>query len=197
MRRRPTTLVRSLIAAALAVALTGCAPDGIASTGSTQDVPDFSGPWAAVFSSTYASAATDIVREVLKDSKISDAEWADVKNGFETCMSDRGIPLTWDDDFGGFSLEGNTKDNAHVDDALKTCGASFDAISMLRYATTRNPDNVDESELVVACFIRDGVVDPGYTAKQYDIDSSANPRPAWLDSAKTLTCGRDPLGLLD
>lgn len=177
----------------------GCAADfgpsdGFA--GSAGDVPEFTGPWASEFADTYR-AGSDIVRAILEDGAISDAEWAETSDAFIGCMQDRGVRATLDDAYGAIALPDMPKPDAASDAALDACTPDFYAVSSLRRDLARNPDARDEDAIIAACLVEAGLVEPGYSGEDLASDAKQESLPFDNDDPVFGSCIRDPLGLLE
>lgn len=204
-------IMRMTAVAFLAFFATGCATtnDGSPSeaapppvTTAPDDAPEFSGPYAAEFADFYQNANSDFVREVLADEVITDAEYAEMKNRFSICLSDRGVTLKEIAPDGSISTSvatggGNT--NSIVSDCSKQSGES--TIGALYTFTQANPDNIDTATAVAACLVRDGVVSPDYDAADFSIDIAG--RFAAVEELSPelkeslMSCSSDPLGLVE
>lgn len=188
-------------------ALCGCASQPASSTESRPSdvnisVPEFSGPWAADFTSAFRMASSDFERKALSDGTISDAEFAEVENRFISCLKAGGVTSTGFNPDG--SLEFGFPPSLGPDKANKIadgCSASSgrDTVGSLYFATRRNPQNLDEAKIAAACLERKGVVPRGYDASDYkrDVPDMAFPFPDQDEGRKALeACSDDPLGLL-
>lgn len=203
------TNVRRATAAALCVAaLAGCGPSTHrAEPGRTEahdDVSEFAGPWAAEFADAYQRAGSSAHRAMLADGEISDLEYAAVRDDFARCLADVGYSVTWHDR-GGYSLQvgsdGASPDR--VNELVGDCSRSkLGDIDFLYEQTARNPQNLDEFVIMADCLVREGVVDPSFTAEDYRewFDSTDNPDPPYVvpvgrGQVAFSQCSTDPLGL--
>ncbi|MFB9746367.1 hypothetical protein [Leifsonia shinshuensis] len=180
-------------------ALAGCAVSGV---GAGQDgwapspsysgpVPEFSGPWASEFAEAYRSTTSEVVHTILAKGSITDRDYASVSSAYVQCMSNKGLKAVVTGQFGESTVEGDGDVNA----ANEACSADFSVISALRYSTSRNPQHLDENEIVVACLIKAKVAPPSYTAKNYAADLETQDFPFSTSVAGFLSCTSDPLGL--
>lgn len=164
----------------------------------TGTVPAFSGPYADDFTSTYRSSKSDFERSVLKDNKITDQEMSEARDKFKKCLTSRGFTNITFSASGAFSVDApNGEANPQTEALVKACSESSGEAGIGSLYTTirRNPENINENEIMAKCFTDAGLVDPGYTAKDYERDSSDE---NFLDSLGDRTavekCMNDPLG---
>ena len=187
------------VAILVTAALAGCGgtgsatnDDGLAPSSSySGPVPDFSGPWASEFAEAYRSTTSEVVHEILAKGSISDQDYADVSSAYVSCMSNKGLKAVVTGQFGESTVEGDGDVNA----ANEACSGDFSVISALRYSTSRNPQHLDESEIVVACLIKAKIAPPSYTANDYAADLETQVFPFNTSAAGFYTCTSDPLGL--
>ncbi|PJJ63666.1 hypothetical protein [Compostimonas suwonensis] len=181
-----------------AVALCGCAQ-----TGNDDADTGFEGPWAAEFQANFQAAKSDFVRDVLRDGTITDQEFSEMSEQFTSCLAGSGITFAGFNDDGSYDTSfapgAVTPDQAH--DRMNSCSAETgeDLIGSLYSWLQRNPERLDEPTIMASCLVQAGVVDAGYTAKDYakDVPTEAFP---FIDVKKgadaLVTCEADPLGLL-
>lgn len=172
--------------------LVGCAP---------ADVPEFTGAWSAQFEQAYTATSNTFVRQAIEDGKVTDDEHAEMLERFRGCLDDVGITLTvngrsyrWD------IPEGSNADkaNEHFDRCSVEVGENY--IGWLYYGVKRNPENLDEFEIISACLVREGVVPEGYSAADYADDNDARTFPFLDQEAGERAhekCLDDPLGLFE
>lgn len=195
---------RARIASALLalVLLGGCdgagTAEGPAQPVPAAGVPEFSGPWAAEFSRTYAGATSDFVREALADERISDAEHARAVEAFTTCLAEIGIEFRgFDTQNGGYSTS-TAPHGQDTHELVSGCEASsgYGDIGMLHDVVTTNPENLDMPTLIAQCLVREGVVPAGYSGSDYDTDAAqwyADPEGLPDELAESLlACTHDP-----
>lgn len=194
-RLRFGSVVVALAAAALAgctAAEVGAKEDGRSPSPSySGSVPAFSGPWASEFAEAYRSTTSDVVHAILAKGSITDQDYANVSSAYITCMSNKGFTAAVTGQFGESTVEGEGEVNA----ANEACSGDFSVISALRFSTSRNPQHLDESEIVVACLIKAKVAPPSYSAKDYSADLEAQHFPFSTSASGFLRCTSDPLGL--
>ncbi len=201
-RTRRTLLVGGLIAVCAIVV--GCSDTAVADQDAavtTGDAPAFTGPFAAEFAAAYGSASSDFVRGALADEQISDAEYAEMTEGFRRCLADAGIEFGGFDAAGGYTTSiapGGGDTHAIVSECVSSSGQ--DAIGMLRDVMAVNPQNLDVPTMMAECLVREGAVPPGYRAEDYVQDSSgrfADPSGLSPELVDSLTaCSADPLDIL-
>lgn len=168
---KPRALAPALLAAgALAVALCACAPDaGVEGAPNSRpgrgvvEAPSFDGPWAGLFATTWEES-TEVEREALADGEIDDLEYAYFRSEIVDCMEGLGSDARWDADG---SLSYGNNDDLDPDDVTDCMRDSGLRIVALKDSMTRNPDNLDENEIMAACLRRAGVVPESYTAEDF------------------------------
>ncbi|MFV0407907.1 MAG: hypothetical protein ACK5LN_13985 [Propioniciclava sp.] len=161
--------------------------------GATSEVDEqFTGPWAQQLRTAYEESRSELERQVLADGLITDAEYAELLGAFQTCIEDLGYELTWEGDDGGFSIPG---EQSPSEQQIAECSATTDGEASGYYVQMRrNPENLDEAEIMVDCLIRVGVVDPSYSPEDYQQDGLSGSGPTYLDTEEFRACNADPLG---
>lgn len=176
-----------------AVMLAGCAP--------AEPEPEFTGPWAAEFSSFYQKADSDFARTVLEDGVVSELEIAEVWERFRTCLSSAGVTLGDVGADGSYETTfaedvGSDAANTATVGCSRTSGESY--IAPLYFWMLRNPQKLDESTIIVDCLLKAGVVPDNYTVERFRVDTPAQSVPLEdpIDGPAALErCTLDPLGL--
>ncbi|WP_031261929.1 hypothetical protein [Curtobacterium sp. B18] len=155
---------------------------------------EFQGPWAIAFSDAYRTASDSEVREALADGQVTDAEYNYFVNRISNCMTDLGLTnVKLKDGEWGYTRPVKT-DEAAVDKCLQDGGAR---VLLIRDAIARNPEHLDEDEIMAKCLVRQGIVPKSYTAKQYSRESESENFSFDFDSPEFDKCNDDPLGLSD
>ncbi|WP_285115012.1 hypothetical protein [Leifsonia sp. fls2-241-R2A-40a] len=141
-----------------------------------------------MFSTTYDEVTSPAQRAALTDGKISDQEYAYFRQQIVSCLAGIGVEASWKD---GSVLDYSQPPSVSNDD-IGRCNKSggLDVIA-LRDAILRNPDNKDESEILVACLKRVHAVAPSYTADMLD---SGTDLDRFINTDKFAKCNEDPLG---
>lgn len=161
----------------------------------------FSGPYATEFAYNSSIAPTEEVRQILSDSEITEAEFSTVLTAFKRCASDLGYEIRdykFDGSYGVDFKDG--EDTALVNSRINDCSKSTGEaqVGSLYSWINRNPERLNESEIVAECLVKSGAVDNGFTAADYDSSVMNNDVP-FLDPATggdTLEkCQVDPLGI--
>ena len=185
---------------ATAAALLGCSqtavleadePSSAPSPAYRGDVPDFSGPWAAEFAEAYRSTTSDVVHKILAKGSITDQDYAAVSGAYVRCMANKGFKAQVTGPGGEGTLEGDGDALA----AHNACNGDMAVISALRSSTIRNPQHLDENEIVVACLVKANIAPPSYTAKDYAANLQSQKFPYKIDTPGFIQCTSDPLGL--
>lgn len=147
----------SVVGAGLLVSsLAACAVD--------QPVP--SGPYSADFAQARQQAVTDFQRGVLKDGRITDAEFREVRQRYIDCLADAGVSAIALPD-GSYQFD--VAPTGEQEKAERRCSdETIAVIEPLYYAIRVNPRNEDFSALIVECLRQQGVVQDSFTKKDWD-----------------------------
>lgn len=158
-----------MIVVAMVSLLTGCTTSASVPTAESAAVhPDgttFTGKWADLFQSTYAEVTSKAEREALRDSVISDQEYAFFQEKITSCLASHRVTAIFDGNMGiDYSNPGGIGQEVinacMIDNGIR--------VLSLKDSITRNPNNLDEGEIMAACLKRSAVVGPGFSAKDYD-----------------------------
>lgn len=159
-------LALALVVLVTAAGLAGCSDAAVespkASLNNESSNPKFSGPWSDVLKSAYEEASTEIERSALSDGVISDQEYLFFKNQIVDCLKGIGVEATW----AGSTLDYTKPVNvaqSEIDNCNKKGGLK---VIVLRDAMQRNPEAIDENEILVACLKRVDAVDGSYSASK-------------------------------
>ena len=180
----------SVIAATVLMALTACAGSGDRAS----DVkPSSAGSWAEEMKQEYEKASIPAVKEALRDGKISDQEYSEMKQRYSDCLSAAGIKLTKYGFNGGEYVppDSMTSDKAHETESRCSDQSGEYPIAYFYVQMRANPAHANLAEAVVDCFKREGLVGPSYGLKDYQ----AGDLPTSNDQA-VAACSIDPNGLL-
>jgi hypothetical protein len=110
-------------------------------------------------------AETDLERRILEDGVVTEEERVAAEDEFVACAARAGFTVTDLKSGGRFTIDGPFTEDGPP--PLMACQRSFDRVSGLFWAMKRNPAGTDEAELMTACLIRAGVVDPSFTRDEY------------------------------
>lgn len=185
---------------ALVFLIAGCgtsAQDGSLSS-TDREAPEFTGPWADALTEVYLTSQTDAQRSILADGLVTEAEYTEVRNQFAACMADLGIEFT----FGSYgtmtseSAEGAPEGEAFEEAYIGCSGQTKSGVDWVYESMQRNPENLDEPTIMVACLVRAGLVPDSYTAAQYSLDWVHGTLPYSETDTDATLCEFDPLGLL-
>ncbi|MFB9955602.1 hypothetical protein [Cellulomonas denverensis] len=199
MRVRASAVAACL--AALLLGTTGCGGDPAPGDGSAG--PAFEGPWAEDFAAAHRSATTGEQRQMLADGVVSDAEYAQVREAFAQCLAEAGYAVTWTAN-GGFTLDAGSPDVPEelVQERVESCDVEHrGSVDYLYEQVARNPENLDEAEIMAACLVRRDVVAPSFSADDYRrwYDTQGGLLPFTVDERTGERvfdeCNADPLGL--
>ncbi|WP_156027478.1 hypothetical protein [Mycetocola saprophilus] len=195
---RSLRLGGGLLMLCLIFGATGCMtgnPSEASQRGSA--VPEFSGPWADGFRSGYENATSEIERKILATGKITEQQLVESREPLITCLASRDVTITFDST-GGSTL---TSKRAPQPSAERTriynecVDSTGTEVDFLYWQMKRNPDNLDEFTIVAKCLVDKKKVDPGYRAKDYGRDFSANAFPFSATDVEAGECQSNPLGV--
>jgi len=190
------SIIAGAVVALAATALSGCAsttdrPASAPSPVFSGHVPAFSGPWAAEFERAYRSTTSDIVHRILAKGSITDRDYAAVSGAYERCMANKGFPTRVTGPAGEAETQGG-EESLKADEA---CNGDFAVIASLRANILRNPQHLNEDEIVAACLVDKGLAPKSYTVKDYETNLQSQSFPFSIDDPRFTKCTTDPLGL--
>jgi hypothetical protein len=156
--------------------------------------------WSAEINDIATTRSSDLERAILADGTITAAEVATAKEAFGACMAAYGAEVTWAADTDAHTVgyqdarAPSPELFAQMENQQKTCDQStpMSAVS-LYYQMQRNPQRQDEFSIVAACFVRKGVMPPGYTGADFARDRSTEPRPTQFETEAAGACFAAPL----
>lgn len=198
---RTTVTAAAVTAAAVLVALVGCADPQPAGTSRPEAADlELSGPWADVFAEALDESESAVEREILADGVVTSTELEQAHDGVRRCLADSGLAVDYSPD-GGFELtdlDGDAPDMPfeRSDAALQACETRFDSwVTFLFEQVRRNPERLDEGTIQVRCLADAGLVDPSYGRDDWEADDESGTFPFDTQSEAAQSCLRDPLGL--
>lgn len=151
----------------MSAVLSGC---GGADTSHSLSGPGFSD----VFAQLRQKSSSDFVRQVLDDDHISQAERDEARARFAECVNSSGSVVARD--LGdGWDFTGPGIDTDEYRTVVESCDQKSGAstLSMYFQAMRDNPQNLDPYDLMALCLVKKGVVEPNYSAADYDRDLEA------------------------
>lgn len=181
-------------------------------------------PYAAEFAKNYSESTNPLVKGILRDGVITEAELGEFADAMSTCVSDTDPRLKWSwTEDGGESLRstaGVAIAAEHSNAVLQQCYEKTDYMHImpLHDFVSSNPDNLSADEYnvrILECMkshdLIDRTMDPGYFLSWYSapggsetpeyrryLGSLTDERDPNYDSAKSerfFQCATDPLGL--
>lgn len=162
---RIRAVVTTLVVLGLAVGASGCSdshdPNPTRSS-AARTGPGFSGPWASLFESAYRESKTVDERNALEDGEVSDKEYSYFRQKIIECLAAVGVTANWGAEG---ALDYSRPSNVSNDDVQRCNQEGGLSILLLRDAILRNPDNLDEGEIMAACLRRIHAVPPNFTAR--------------------------------
>ena len=204
--RRPNPVGWALAMAAVTASAAGCTSSGAPTPspaasvdGGVVSASDRSA-WSAEINDIATTRSSDLERAILADGTITAAEVATAKEAFGACMAAYGAEVTWAADTDAHTVgyqdarAPSPELFAQMENQQKTCDQSTpkSAVS-LYYQMQRNPQRQDEFSIVAACFVRKGVMPPGYTGADFARDRSTEPRPTQFETEAAGACFAAPL----
>ena len=162
------TIVGAVAVCAGILALGACGQDG------AQDAaPQFTGPYAAEFRQLYEEAPSDLVKGIVEDSQITDAEFEEYSQQVASCMEDQGYVWSYDPTQGtstGAADSSTDMDVDAVNAATASCTAEIGDLTELYGLLHTNPDHLEGDELnrlTLDCLKRHGLADENLTLHEY------------------------------
>ncbi len=151
------------------------------------------GSWAEEMKQEYEKTSIPAVKEALRDGKISDQEYSEMKQRYSDCLAAAGIKLTkYGFDGGEYVPPASmTSDKAHDTESRCSDQSGEYPIAYFYVQMRANPTHTNMAEAVVDCFKKKGLVGPSYGLKDYQ----AGDLPTSNDQA-VAACSTDPNGLL-
>lgn len=136
--------------------------------------PQFTGPYAAEFQKNYEETDNDLVKGILRDSQITDAEFEEFKTAYASCMESHGIQWQYLDGQGEQSSPIGQTDLSQetLRSASDDCSAQtgYMDIVPLYQSLHNNPDNLSQDELMkltLACLQRHDLARQDMTFQEY------------------------------
>jgi len=167
-----------------------------------ENAPEFTGPQSSEYADAWRAAASDFVRDVIRDETITDEEWAEVTTRIDSCLARYGIEFLGFEPEGGYGVDAVGMDGDIVQERLAECEkeSGEHPIGYLRTQGRINPEGRDLDELIWECLVRERVVPDGYTFDEFTADYREMDIP-FLDPdagrQAFQTCNSDPLDLID
>lgn len=155
-------------------------------------IPAFAGPWAAAFTAAYRSTSDVLDHQILAKGVILPADFTAISRRYEACMKVHGVRATVDGPAGQLTTDADP----HGPRARKAdiaCSPAFYAVAMLNGQVTRNPQNLNENEIMSACFVREELVPPTYDAAAYAAELLTQKFSFNIDSGMALKCMNSPI----
>lgn len=127
--------------------------------------------YASEFSQLQRDANSELGRQILKDSTITEQEILEIQAAYEKCMSELGHIGTDVDSLDGAILIPNVGGDIdeRTDEDHQKCTKSTDwgDVQFLFNKILTNPENIPISELMARCLRRHGAVPPDFTSEDY------------------------------
>ncbi|MDR3067959.1 MAG: hypothetical protein LBU50_00430 [Cellulomonas sp.] len=189
------------VVVAVTIVASACASDhnDSSASGGTGSVPSFEGPYAADFEGFYRATDSDFARNVLSDSQITDAEYAEMEERFRTCLADDGITFDGFRDDGGYTTS-LAPDDGDTEAMITVCSESSgeDTVGALYTIMRSNPDNLDVPTIMAECLVRKGMRPSGYNGNAYSSEMESVELSDFSPDQQDilLSCSADPLGIL-
>ncbi|MEO7121784.1 MAG: hypothetical protein ABI400_01440 [Lacisediminihabitans sp.] len=156
-------------------------------------MPNFTGPWAAEFNFAYRTTQSKLAHQILAKGSITPADYTTISTAFESCMKSHGFNATVDGPGGQMTVT-KVHDKSALDSALNTCGHGFNQVASLYGQISRNPQHLNENQIMAACLVRSKLAPASYTPDDYAADLVSQKFPFNIDSGGALACISNPLG---
>ncbi|MET4705835.1 hypothetical protein [Frigoribacterium sp. UYMn621] len=159
-------------------------------------VPNFTGPWGAEFSLAYRSTTSTAAHKVLAKGIITTADSNQLTEAYISCMAHHGFTATVDGPGGQGSISptaGTPLPESAMNAAVGACDDGFAQVSALNYQILRNPQHLNENDIMAACLVREKVAPTTYTAADYAADLVSQKFSFNINSAAANKCITDPL----
>lgn len=150
----------------------------------------FVGPWASLMTDTYADASP-AERDALADGVIDELERSFFRDRVVACLSDLGVEASFAEDG---SLDYTNNDGVSEEEINACMSANGVRVLTLHDAIARNPENLDESTIMVRCLQEAEVVGPEYTTSDFEAGRNLD---ELADEDGFVACTADPLGLTE
>lgn len=161
-----------VVGIAMAVLMIG----GCGSTEAQSESSSFSGPYAADFQKIYESTNNALIKDIVKDSRITDAEFEEFKTQYEQCVSSHGLTWSYDPEGIGEQIGGNADNPNPSEEDMQAAEAECQPktgyldIMPLYQAIKSNPDKLGDdalTQLTIDCLVRHGLLESGMTVPEY------------------------------
>jgi len=159
----------------------------------TGPIPNFTGPWAADFNLAYRTTQSTLAHQILAKGSITAADYTTISTAFESCMKAHGFNATVDGPGGQMTVT-KVHDSSAMNRALNVCGHGFNQVASLYGQISRNPQHLNENEIMAACLVRSKLVPSSYTADDYAAELVRQKFPFNIDSGSALACIGNRLG---
>ncbi|MDR0488259.1 MAG: hypothetical protein LBG99_02465 [Propionibacteriaceae bacterium] len=155
--------------------------------------PQFTGPWGDIYAYYYETSESELGREILSDGVITDMEFQEAMLEIEQCYLNDGFRVTYDP-YGFETVEsiGGTQDPL---EEMGKCAFADGGVVVLYYQIARNPNHMSEEELLAECLVRIEVVEPGFTAQDFERAMQSGVIPWDSTDPRVTECYKNPLDL--
>ena len=170
--RRIRKPMAALCCAAIAFGLAACG-SGTPANRSQGDSPQIAAdnPYAAEFEKNYAETTDPLVKGILKDGQITEAEINEWADGYASCMAEQGV--TWSlEEIGESMMSTKGLDSEQVLQIEQSCQqeTGYMQIKPLYDAVVSNPSNLNAGEFntaVLACLKANQLIDQNLTPEEF------------------------------
>lgn len=179
-----------ICAGVVALALASCA----LTEPTTATEPSFTGPWADLLTRAYSQSTADLQRDILADGEISAAEYARLRDDFVECVGRHGATVTLLP-LGEFTVvAGDVGDDELQNQVIPNCEAeTVGYVGFVYEQISRNPERLDERDIVVECLVTKDVLEPSFSPTDLDLSSLDG---LDLHNPSVVECLADPLDLV-
>lgn len=159
----------------------------------------FTGRYANDYRDAYEDAKTELGKEILKDSTITDAEWQELRDALNVCTKGFGVTMEFPNNKTSEVNINMENKRASVEEARATMDkvhqceidTDFYSISAIRDFEEQDAQaGGDYLEALLSCYQRHGLADPGLTLEEYkqvmsDEGRSADMFGKYMDSSRS------------
>lgn len=149
---------------------------GVGLLGGCSSETDLDHPYADRYAEALNRATSDFERSVLADGTITRAEYEEAVSRYVTCMTETGFAVTLEEQHGYYVYSYHDAPGLDAADARCVEGNTA-VIAGLYVDQLTNPGADDIDTLIVACLVREGLVDSDYTTEQFAGDATSGALP--------------------
>lgn len=131
--------------------------------------------------------ANDFQFAILKDNKITDAEYLEAQDRYVDCMAGHGFTITADGIGNGYTYLYNLEDSNAINVGIECDRSTIGPIESLFFLVRDNPNKENMPDVYARCLVKAGVAPAGFTGSDLD----ALQPPGVIIEIPTATNGSD------